>query len=120
MGAGRNPTASGNVFVNCTATKTVLIERAGRTVGDGRSLRQHTRAADDAVLEGHQHRLGRREHGFLELRGILSDAKTARQRRTILLAISASMRWFPPRGIRPGKVDTSSRSTGMFRPELCI
>jgi hypothetical protein len=63
------PTGSGNVFLDCKATESLLVERAARTVGERESLRQRAGAADRALLEGHQHRVGRRQHRVLELRG---------------------------------------------------
>ena len=55
----------------------VFVERAARAVGDRRPLRQHRSAADRALLEEHHHRLGRRQHGVLELQGRLPGAEAA-------------------------------------------
>ncbi len=65
------PSASGNVFLDCKATSPYLIERAARAVGDRRPVRQYRGAADRPVLEEHQYRLGRRQYRVLELQGRL-------------------------------------------------
>ena len=100
----------------------VFVERTARAVGNREPLRQRRSAAHRAVLEEHQHRMGGRQYGVLELRGDRSSSRNRRRRRISRSATSASTPWcstFRSR-IRRKKAGISSRWTGTSRRGVSI
>ena len=115
------PTASGNVFLDCTATNPYSSSEPHEQWATGGLYDNVRGAAHGAVLEEHQHRLGRRQHRLLELRRLVPRAEAARRRRITRSATSASMPSCSTSRsrIRRRKADTSNRWTGTSRRAVC-
>ena len=76
------PTGSGNVFLDCKATNPYSSSEPHEQWATGDLYDNIAGAADRAVLEEHQHRLGGRQHRVLELRRVASSCRSRRRRRT--------------------------------------
>ena len=87
------PTASDNVFLDCKATNPYSSSEPHEQWATGGLYDNIQRALDGPVLEEHQHRMGGREHGVLELRGDTSSFRSRRRRRTTRSDTSGSTRW---------------------------
>ena len=71
------PSGNGNVFLDCTATSPFSSSEPHEQWATGSLYDNVQRAADRALLEEHQHRLGGRQHRVLELRGRFPGAEAA-------------------------------------------
>ena len=71
------PTSSLKCVPRLHGDSPVLLKRDPRAVGDGWPLRQCPRPIDSPILEGHQHRMGRRQYRVLELRRTVPGAEAA-------------------------------------------
>ena len=78
------PTSTSNVYLDCVVDQPLLLQRDPRTVGHRWPLRQCPRASHRPLLEGHQHRLGRRQYRLLELRRSVPGAETAHRAELLL------------------------------------